>query len=95
MLDLLIKRELTRTVGTLNNETVDEITATMDTLFGGPDAGSEWREVGVWDAMIRTVARSANRVFVGRELCMCCTAYRGRARAALISAVQAGTKSTS
>ncbi|KAJ7457037.1 hypothetical protein FB451DRAFT_1047728 [Mycena latifolia] len=66
MIDLLIKRELTRTIGTLNNELLEEIDGSMEGIFG---MDGEWREVGVFDGLTRTVGRVANRVFVGKELC--------------------------
>ncbi|KAL0062050.1 hypothetical protein AAF712_011128 [Marasmius tenuissimus] len=72
LLDLMIKRDLTKSVGNLNDEIVQEIQECMEELFGGDVEGggeAEWREVGVWDSMIKLVARSANRVFVGPELC--------------------------
>ena len=69
MLDLLIKRDLTRTIGSLNEEIVDELHAGFDSLFGNDT--EEWKEVCVWDSMIKTVARSANRIFVGPDLCEC------------------------
>lgn len=72
MLDLMIKRELTRTIGTLNDEISAEFSDCLEEMFGGPTvdgSAGEWREVGVWDSMIRAVARTANRIFVGPELC--------------------------
>ncbi|KAF8202595.1 cytochrome P450 [Mycena galopus ATCC 62051] len=66
MIDLLIKRELTRTIGTLNKELLEEIEGSMEGIFG---TDGEWREVGVFDSLTRTVGRVANRVFVGKELC--------------------------
>lgn len=64
MIDLLIKRELTRTIGTLNNELLEEIDGSMEGIFG---TDGEWREVGVFDGLTRTVGRVANRVFVGEN----------------------------
>ncbi|KAJ7442451.1 cytochrome P450 [Mycena latifolia] len=66
MIDLLIKRELTRTTGTLNPELLEEIEASMVDLFG---ADGETRKVSVYNTIGRTVGRVANRVFVGKELC--------------------------
>ncbi|KAE9389808.1 cytochrome P450 [Gymnopus androsaceus JB14] len=65
MIDILIKRELTRTIGTLNTEIFEEVEASMEGLFGD----GEWKQVGVFDSLTRTVGRAANRVFVGKELC--------------------------
>lgn len=66
MIDLLIKRELTRTVGTLNDAVLEEVDASMANLFG---ADGEPRNVSVYMAMGRTVGRAVNRIFVGKELC--------------------------
>ncbi|CAK5271120.1 unnamed protein product [Mycena citricolor] len=66
MIDLLIKGPLTKTIGALNPELVEEIEGSMETLFG---VDGEWRELGVFDSLTRTVGRVANRVFVGKELC--------------------------
>lgn len=68
MLDVLIKRELTRNIGVLNHEILEEIDASMEEMFGND---GQWRQVGVWDSLTRTVGRAANRVFVGKELCRC------------------------
>ncbi|KAJ7648218.1 cytochrome P450 [Mycena polygramma] len=66
MIDLLIKRELTRTTGTMNAELIEEIDDSLESLFGGD---GQWRNVGVFDTLTRTVGRVSSRVFVGKELC--------------------------
>ncbi|KAJ6585924.1 cytochrome P450 [Mycena capillaripes] len=66
MIDLLIKRELTRTTGTMNVEITEEIEDSLESLFG---ADGQWRKVGVFDTLTRTVGRVSSRVFVGEELC--------------------------
>ncbi|KAJ7880796.1 cytochrome P450 [Mycena olivaceomarginata] len=66
MIDLLIKRELTRTTGTMNVELVEEIDDSLARLFGND---GQWRKVGVFDTLTRTVGRVSSRVFVGKELC--------------------------
>ncbi|CAL1703341.1 unnamed protein product [Somion occarium] len=66
MIDVLIKRELTRTIGSLNNEILEEIDASMVDIFG---TSGEWVDVGVFDSLTRTVGRAVNRIFVGEELC--------------------------
>lgn len=66
MLDLLIKTQLTRSIGSLNCEILEEIDASMEGLFG---IDSQWKRVGVFDSLTRTVGRAANRIFVGKELC--------------------------
>lgn len=73
MLDLMIKRELTRHVGNLNDKIVTEVDFAMGEMFGTGDLAEngegEWREVGVWDSSIRLVVKAANSVFVGSDLC--------------------------
>ncbi|KAJ7042980.1 cytochrome P450 [Mycena alexandri] len=66
MIDLLIKRELTKKTGALNDVILQEIEGSMEGIFG---TDGEWREVGVFDSLTRTVGRAANRIFVGKELC--------------------------
>ncbi|KAJ7060186.1 cytochrome P450 [Mycena amicta] len=66
MVELIIKRELTKTVGTLNEDIIDEILSSMDSLYG---TDGEWRECYIFDSLTRTVGRVVNRVFVGKELC--------------------------
>jgi len=66
-IDLLIKRELTRTIGSLNNERFEEVEGSMNGIFGNEN---KWKEVGVFDSLTRTIGRAANRVFVGKELCV-------------------------
>ncbi|KAJ6595156.1 cytochrome P450 [Mycena vulgaris] len=66
MIDLLIKRELTRTTGTMNVELREEIDDSLDSMFGGD---GQWKQVGVFDSLTRTVGRVSSRVFVGKELC--------------------------
>jgi hypothetical protein len=67
MIDLLIKRELTRTIGSLNDEILEEVVDSLEILYG---TDGRWRRVGVFDTLTRTVGRAANRVFVGKELCL-------------------------
>lgn len=67
MIDILIKRELTRTIGLFNDDILAEINASMSELYGSPN---DWEQVGVFDTLTRAVGRAANRVFVGKDLCM-------------------------
>jgi hypothetical protein len=71
LLDLMIKRDLTKSVGHLNDVVVEELQGAMQELFETNIDAEGWTRISVWDAMIKTVARSANRVFVGPELCKC------------------------
>jgi hypothetical protein len=69
LLDLMIKRELTKSVGHLNDVVVEEPRSATQELFETNVDGDGWTKISVWDAMIKTVARSTNCVFVGPELC--------------------------
>lgn len=66
MIDLLIRRELTRTTGTMNPELLEDIEDSCVRLYG---ADGEWRSRRIYHHMGRIVARVANRAFVGKELC--------------------------
>lgn len=63
----LIKGELTRQIGSLMKELMDEITATFDELWGTNT--DEWKEVCVFDTVMQVVARASNRAFVGLPSC--------------------------
>ncbi|KAJ7763220.1 cytochrome P450 [Mycena maculata] len=66
MIDLIIRRELTRTTGTLNPELLEDIEDSYVRFYGGD---GEWRSRRIYHHMGRIVARVANRAFVGKELC--------------------------
>ena len=66
MLDKTISRDLTRSVGTLNKELMEEIALNFEQMWGTDT--ENWTDVGGWDSMIKTIARTANRIFVGPEL---------------------------
>lgn len=63
----LIPRRLTREVGNLVPNLVDEISAALDDVWGA--APGETREVCVYTSMQRTIGRVTNRIFVGLPLC--------------------------
>ena len=67
MLDQLIKKYLTHTTGSLNAKVMDELDLTFGELFGSDT--EHWKDVCVWDCIIKTVTWMANRVFVGPKLC--------------------------
>ena len=66
MIETLIKRELTRTIGTLNGEILEEVDASLEDIFG---VDNEFKEHRIFESMTRTLGRASNRVFVGKELC--------------------------
>lgn len=66
MVDLLIKRDLTRTTGTMNEALLDEVEIATASLYG---TDGVWKPVGVYASSLLLVGRVANRLFVGKELC--------------------------
>ncbi|KAJ7185024.1 cytochrome P450 [Mycena filopes] len=66
IIDLVIRRELTRTAGTMNPELLEDIDDSYSRFYG---ADGEWRSRRIYHHMGRIVARVANRAFVGKELC--------------------------
>ncbi|KAF9075520.1 cytochrome P450 [Rhodocollybia butyracea] len=65
LIGVLIRRELTRSIGQFNDEIFEEIDFSMQSIFG---TDGQWRKVGIYDSFIQTVGSSANRIFVGKEL---------------------------
>ena len=63
----VIKTELTRQIGSLTTQIVDEIAVAVDELWGTDADG--WKEVCVFDTMMQVVARASNRAFVGLPSC--------------------------
>ncbi|KAF3762804.1 hypothetical protein M406DRAFT_99177 [Cryphonectria parasitica EP155] len=63
----LIPRRLTREVGNLVPDLVDEIRASIDDLWGWQPG--ETREVCIYTTMQRAIGRVTNRIFVGLPLC--------------------------
>ncbi|RVX65953.1 hypothetical protein B0A52_09838 [Exophiala mesophila] len=63
----VIKSELTRQMFSITPEVSDEMRAAISDVFG--EDPNSWREVKLFDAVIKTIARTSNRVFVGLPLC--------------------------
>ncbi|KAJ7185259.1 cytochrome P450 [Mycena filopes] len=66
MVELLIRRELTRSTGTPNSELLEELDAAMKDLIGGD---GDFKKVSVYNTMGGITGRITNRIFVGKELC--------------------------
>ena len=66
MVETLIKRELTRTIGTLNREILEEVEASVEDIFG---VNNELKEYKIFESLTKIIGRAVNRVFVGKELC--------------------------
>jgi len=62
-----IPRKLTRALPELTGVISDEIAAACDDEWGCDT--ENWREVSVPDTCTQIMARSSNRVFVGKPLC--------------------------
>lgn len=65
---LIVKREMTRQIGNLIPEAEDELEKAMNEYWG---LGTEWRDLPLFDTMIKVIARASNRVLVGPEVCTC------------------------
>jgi len=62
-----IKSELTRQLGALTMDIMDELTASFDDIWG-TDV-TQWREICVFETLMQIIARTSNRVFVGLPWC--------------------------
>jgi cytochrome P450 len=62
-----IKNELTRQLGALTTDIIDELSAAFDDIWG-TDA-EQWKDVCIFETIMQIVARTSNRVFVGPSLC--------------------------
>ena len=62
-----IKSDLTRQLGALTTDIMDELAASFDEIWGTNT--TEWKEVCPFETMKVIVGRTSNRVFVGLPLC--------------------------
>jgi hypothetical protein len=65
--DPVIRRDLTRNLGSLVPDVEEELQFAVDKFWGSDT--ENWTEVGVFDTMMQIVARTSNRIFVGQPLC--------------------------
>ncbi|KAI9762496.1 MAG: hypothetical protein M1840_001220 [Geoglossum simile] len=63
----VIRKSLTRHIRTFLGDIMDEISATIDELWGHDT--EEWREVIVFEDMKKIITRATNRILVGPTLC--------------------------
>ncbi|KAI9783032.1 MAG: hypothetical protein M1816_001609 [Peltula sp. TS41687] len=63
----VIRRDLTRHLGSLTSDLMEEIGLGFDQYWGSDT--ENWKEVCVYDDMMRIVASASNRVLVGLPLC--------------------------
>ena len=65
--DVIVRRHLTRSLGSLIEEIEDELAVGVKEYWGNDT--ENWTEVGVFSTMTKVVARASNRIFVGLPLC--------------------------
>jgi cytochrome P450 len=63
----VVKTDLTRRLGSLSEEIWTELSVALDEHWGSDT--EEWKEVNVFQTMLRVVTRTSNRVFVGERMC--------------------------
>lgn len=66
--EIPIRRDLTRSLGTLIPDIDEELTVGVDEYWGKDT--ENWVDVGVFTTMMKIVSRTSNRIFVGLPLCM-------------------------
>lgn len=63
----IITRDLTRSLGELTSDVMNELAYALDAEWGIDTKG--WKEVNPFTTLMNVVAQTANRVFVGTPLC--------------------------
>ena len=63
----LIRRDLTKQLPALTPVIIDEVGLAFDKLWGTNQG--QYKDVCVFETMVKIVARASNRVFVGLPLC--------------------------
>ncbi|EXJ59847.1 hypothetical protein A1O7_03994 [Cladophialophora yegresii CBS 114405] len=62
-----IRSDLTRQLGTLTTDIMDELATAFDDIWGTDT--TQWKEICPFETMKLIIARTSNRVFVGLPLC--------------------------
>lgn len=62
-----IRGPLTRNLAALVPDIYDEVAVAFDEIWGHDP--NEWKEICVYESVMRVVARASNRVFIGKPLC--------------------------
>lgn len=65
--ELVIRRDLTRCLGALIPDIEEELNFGVDEQWGTDT--EKWTDVVVFSTMVKIVARTSNRIFVGLPLC--------------------------
>lgn len=63
----VIRRDLTRQLGSLTMEIMEELGNGFDRYWGFDT--ENWKEACVYDNMMKIIARTSNRIIVGLPLC--------------------------
>ncbi len=66
--EAIVKRNLTRSLGSLISDIEDEINMSIDEYWGCDT--ENWVDIGAFQTMNKVISRTSNRVFVGAPLCM-------------------------
>lgn len=66
----VVKTDLTRQLSSLTTDIMDELSSGFDETWGFDT--ENWKEIGVFENMMRIIARTSNRVIVGLPLCESC-----------------------
>lgn len=65
--EFTIRRDLTRSLGALIPEIMEELQVGVDKYWGCDN--EEWKEICPFEDMMKVVSRASNRIFVGLPLC--------------------------
>lgn len=65
----IITTKLTREIGNLIPDLSEELDLALAKHWGGDEAGSEWREVNVYDTLRPIIGQAINRIFMGESHC--------------------------
>lgn len=65
----IITTKLTREIGNLIPALSEELDLALAKHWGGDEAGSEWREINVYDTLRPIIGQAINRIFLGESHC--------------------------
>ena len=62
----VVRRQLSKNLALFTEDIAEELALGFEQYWG---TSSEWTTVKAWDSALKIIARAANRVFVGAQLC--------------------------
>lgn len=65
----IITTKLTREIGNLIPALSEELDLALAKHWGGDEAGSDWREINVYDTLRPIIGQAINRIFLGESHC--------------------------